>query len=121
MLRVVARVLRHQQPGELGVFRRDALLQVARLLGGQLAHLGVGAGRHLLRGAQLVLEAAELAEALRHRLEARVLHRQLAELALPGDDVRVGEQRAHFLEALDRPLQTASDRLLHQSCGWSSR
>ena len=28
---------------------------------------------------------------------------------------------ADFLETLDRPFESASDRLLHHSCGWSSR
>ena len=95
--------------------------QVARFVRGELAHFRVGAGSHLLGGAQFAFEAGELPEALGHGLEPRILHREVAELALLRDDVGVGEQRAHFLEALDRPLETASDRLFHQSCGWSSR
>ncbi len=97
------------------------LAQFARFVSGEFAHFEVGARGHFLGGAQLAFEAGEFLEPLGHGLEPRILHREVAELALLRDDVGVGEQRAHFLEALDRPLETASDRLFHQSCGWSSR
>ena len=116
-VRVVARVLRDQQVREFETLRVDAVAQFAYFVGGQFAHLDVGARGHFFRGAQLTFEPGKLLEPLRDGLEPRILHGEIAELALLRDDIGVGEQCAHFLEALDRPFETASDRLFHQSCG----
>ena len=70
-------------------------------LGAHLSHAGVAVVLHLARGCEFAFERAEGAEFLGDRVEAGVLHRQIAELALPAYDGGIRQGAADFLEAID--------------------
>jgi len=60
------------------------------------------------------------AEALRQRLQARVLHGQFAELLRAAGHLVCGQQSAHLLEAVGQFLQALADGFLH-GCGFRAR
>jgi hypothetical protein len=98
---VVARVARDQHHLERVLGGLDPGSEPRHLLGTHLAHAGVAVGLHLARGRELAFERPEGFEFLGHGIEAGVLHRQIAELALPADDGGIRQGAADFLEAID--------------------
>ena len=70
-------------------------------------------GRHLFRGGNVRVDRFVVGEEFHDRLDARILFRQVAELVLVADDVRVCEQPREFLEAVADRLQLVAYRLLH--------
>ncbi len=81
-IRVVLRILGHQELREFEPLGCDARLEFAHLVRRQLVHLGIARARHLLDRVLFLLEPRELPEALRDRLETRILHGQVAKLVL---------------------------------------
>ena len=118
---VVVRVLGEQQLLQRG-------LQGLGLLGGAVefvlrhgAHLGIVLAQHVLRRGDVVLGPAPALEGLHHVLELAVLDRQLAELVLVADHVRVGQQARQFLVAFGDAFQLLVDGVFHFLFGVSFR
>ena len=110
---VVARILRQQQQAQRFVFREQVLLQAADLLVPQLAHARIGVGLQFARRREFALKSVVTGEAFRQRLQARVFHRQFAELLRAAGHFIGGEQPSDFLEAVGEFLQALSDGFLH--------
>src|SRR6516164_192264 len=100
---VIARIAGHEQALELTLGGVELALHAGTLLFPERAHGRIAVRAHVLGGGQIALQSAKGPEMLGERLEARILHRQVPELLRAPGGVRIGEQAADLLEAIDRP------------------
>ena len=100
---VVERIFRDQQALQLHLLGLEQRAQLAEfLLHGQLA-----------RGFGVAFERDESAIPADERPQPRVLHGQIAKSILARDDLGLGQQAPHFLEAFIELFELAPDGVLH--------
>ena len=109
----VARILGHQQQGQLLVEHRQALLGGGNFLLGQFAQLGVGA--HGLGGLQVALGLGVGGQSGGHRFELGVFLGQRAEARVVGQYAGVGQHAGHFLVALGQVFELTAKAWRHGS------
>ncbi len=114
---VVVRILRQQQRLDLGFQFFDELLRLCNLFLRHFADRFVLVLQHGARGFQLFAGRAIVAVQLHHRIDLGVFLRQLAELVLLADDLRVGKQAFDFLKALRQAGEPCFDGRVHEICG----
>ena len=113
---VIARIPRQQEPAQLALRGFELALHAPHLLLPERAYAGVRIGPQVARRGQIAFQAVVAAKALRQRLQARVLHGQLAELLRAAGHLVGGQHSAHLLEAVGQFLQALADGVLH-GCG----
>jgi hypothetical protein len=107
-----------------GVFRYELFLQfqfqlftarlhLAQFLVGHGAQVRVGVVQHFPGRLLLLLCLLQCGEAVDHRVELRIFHRQGAKALAVGDSVRVCEQGAHFAGAFHHGFQLALYGRIH--------
>ena len=110
---VITRIFRHQQLLQRCLLGFEPSAERLHLFLAECARRWIRIGRHLLRGAQVLLDAAKLREPLRYRFESRVLHGKLAEALLVGGRSGFREQTADLFEAFGKSFKFLTDRGLH--------
>ena len=110
---LVARIVRHQQPLQLGIVLLQARLTRAEFLLAQRAHVGIGVGQHVLCAGQFLLQTPIVGECRSGRLQASVLDREVPELLGVAKHFGVGEQVSELFEALLGLFELLADRWFH--------
>jgi len=80
----------------------------------RLADFRIRVVRHLLGGGNVVENALVLLKGLHYGFDARIFLRQVTELVLIGDDIRIGEQARYLLETITHGLQLEANGFFHQ-------
>ena len=112
-VRIVVGILRHEMQQQLPFEGRAAPDELLVLVLGERAHVGIGARTQFRGSRDIALELAVKVEIPRHRVEPRVLLRQLAEPILVEDRSRVTEQPGDLFVPLDQLHELGAQRLLH--------
>ncbi len=110
---LVVRVGRDQRLLQLQLERFVALLECSEFLFTHRTNIGVAVFDHLSGGGHVRVNRLVIGKQLYDRFDARILLRQIAELVLVADHIRIGEQPGEFLEAVAHGLQLVAYRLLH--------
>ena len=110
---LVTRILRQQEPAQLGLLGAELSVQLRDLLIPQRAQLRVGIHLQLAGRGQVTFQPLIAGKALRERLQPRVLHRQLAKLLRAARNFLARQQSTCFFEAVAKLLQALADGILH--------